>query len=104
VRTKVGNTAVDDLHVVEIILHLRLESLGIEAGIEDDNIVSVDDQGTVDMLDLTQLFQCETAVVGEIAPLFIDHDTRDAVLGEEIPNDLLRAVRRAGIDDQNVVD
>ena len=67
------HVAVEYRHVVEIVRHLRLEGARIEAGVELERIVGVDDHGVIDVLDLAQPIKREGAVIGEIPPGLVDH-------------------------------
>jgi hypothetical protein len=103
-RAKMRHAAMEYLHVIEIVLHLRLEGPRIEAGVQDHDIIRVDDQGIVDVLDLAQSLQCKGSVIAEIPPRLVDHRAWDIMLGKEIADDLLRPVLGAGIDDEDVID
>ena len=104
VAAVMGDRALVHQHIVMVVAHLRLEGVQVEAGLDHQDIVGVEDQGIVDVRDLAQALQCKAAVVGKVTPGLVDDLTPDAVLVEKIADDLLRAVGRTGIDDENVID
>ena len=103
-RAKETGAAVADLHVVEIVMHLALERGRIEALLEHESVVGIDDERVVDRLNFAQRLHHVRAIVGEVAPGLLDYRAGNIVLAQPATYDFLGAVRRARVLDQDIVD